>query len=264
MTYQQPGNGPYGPQQGYGQYAQPQGYGAPPPRKSNAGLWVALSLALVLAVGGGFGAYYLLSADGDSSAADESGGGASEGGSGEVMEPEARTEDYAVVLGEGATEVDVYVDYGCPPCRGFEQSDGGALADWTDQGDITLKVHPMAFLDDKNNGFSTGAANAAICAYDGGGQGAFSEYAGKLMENQPPEGAGVKFDAEQFISLAQGMELSGFEVCVEEGRYNGWVAEATEHAFESVNGTPAAFVDGTRIEDLTQFRDEVADAIARQ
>ena len=55
--------------------------------------------------------------------------------------------------------MDIYVDYGCPPCGNFEQATGYDLTNYVTQNKITLSIHPVAFIDNRSkNQYSSRAA----------------------------------------------------------------------------------------------------------
>ncbi len=71
----------------------------------------------------------------------------------------------ALVVGEGTTVVDTYIDPMCPYCGEFEKANGRALAGKVDEGTITLRVHPLNFLDPNSQGtnYSSRAGSALTC-----------------------------------------------------------------------------------------------------
>ena len=194
--YGQPVSGPgYGPQPGYGQpqqpgyrqpppgYARP-GYGpypqpgAPPPSGSNrshilviTGVAVVLMLVVV-----GFAAIMIVRSGNDD---DRKTAGPSQS---TVAPPPAAD---GLKVGTGPVKVDVYVDYQCPPCSDYEAETESVLADYLAANRVTLVIHPVAFIDDRSkNRYSTRAAAAMACAFDGGKA---LEMHGNLLRNQPPE-----------------------------------------------------------------------------
>ena len=65
-------------------------------------------------------------------------------------------------------------DFQCPVCRNFEQGSGAFLEGLVEHGDITINYRPISFLDrSSTNGYSSRAANAAMCVLDAGGAGVY-------------------------------------------------------------------------------------------
>ncbi len=64
---------------------------------------------------------------------------------------------------EGAVEVGVYLDYMCPICGQFEETNGAALDQLRESGDVTVVLHPISILDRvaQSQQFSTRSAAAA-------------------------------------------------------------------------------------------------------
>jgi protein-disulfide isomerase len=69
-----------------------------------------------------------------------------------------------ITLGAGDTVVDSYFDPMCPYCAQFEAANGEQLAAMVGDGTITLRLHPMVFLDQLSKGteYSTRATNTLI------------------------------------------------------------------------------------------------------
>ncbi len=75
-----------------------------------------------------------------------------------------------VVAGTGPIVVDVYSDFLCPVCERFEERYGDELTEAMNAGRVTVRYHSVAILDDATTppGYSTRAANAALCAAEAG------------------------------------------------------------------------------------------------
>jgi len=73
------------------------------------------------------------------------------------------TSSGAIVFGESKTNtVTTYVDFLCPICNEFEQSEGATIKTAVDGGKTTLEVVPVAILDSRSNpaGYSSRAGSA--------------------------------------------------------------------------------------------------------
>ncbi|GAB3645325.1 DsbA family protein [Glycomyces tarimensis] len=183
----------------------------------------------------------------------------------EVNAPTATTsDDYAVQLGSGPTQVDVYIDYMCPACNQFESAYAEDIQSWIDAGSVTVHYHPIAILDRLSQGteYSSRAAAAAVCAADVGEQ-EFLDYTLALYEHQPAENTTGLTDAE-LARIGADMGLGAeWKQCVADETYMGWVREGTESATneQGVNGTPTVKVDGETVEPA-DFDSQVEAAIA--
>ena len=153
-----------------------------------------------------------------------------------------------VVVGDGPVDVTVWEDFQCPFCKSFEQTNGDMLRQRVDNGDITLTIHPLSFLDAKlGNDSSSQAANAFGCVADAGQKQAL-DYHLTLYANQPTENPGTPaWTTEQLIGWGNdvGVEGTTFEDCVNNLTYQGWVTQVqSTMGNEGITATPTVFVDG--------------------
>lgn len=150
--------------------------------------------------------------------------------------------------------VDVYEDYLCPVCERFENRYGDQLATALGQGKIKVNYHAVTILDNRSvpAGYSTLAANAALCAVPAG---IWPAYHAKLYAEQPREG-GPGLTAERLTAL--GTELGAgpdFGPCVTANARAGAIAAATDAATadpalqtDGAFGTPTVAVAGRKID----------------
>ncbi|MGO8884395.1 MAG: DsbA family protein [Streptosporangiaceae bacterium] len=159
--------------------------------------------------------------------------------------PAGATQDGdAIVIGDGAIAVDAFIDFLCPYCRKFEQDAGASLRSMVTGGQISVRYHPMSFLDEASTTrYSSRAAAASGCAADGG---KFLEYAAALFSNQPPEGGpGLTDDELIELGIAAGLPAASFTPCVGAGRYLDWPPYVTARATAlGVSATPTVLVAG--------------------
>ena len=109
--------------------------------------------------------------------------------------------------------VDVYEDYLCPICERFEERYGSDLTTALNENKITVRYHSIAILDELTTpqGYSTRAANAALCSVSAG---IYPAYHKKLFDSQPAERSAGLTDAE-LIALAADLKPQGdFAGCV--------------------------------------------------
>jgi len=151
--------------------------------------------------------------------------------------------DGAIALGDGATQVDLWVDFFCPYCGMFEAANGDYLQARIEDGAVTVRVHPIAFLDRASMGtrYSTRAANAFLCVADLAPEQTLSFYRA-LFIAQPAEGTpGLSDDELAAIAPAAA------DGCIRGLWFDDWVGEWTQRAIDlGVQGTPTVLVDGAR------------------
>lgn len=140
--------------------------------------------------------------------------------------------------------VDVYLDFLCPHCATFADTNSADLRALAEAGEITLRVHPRSMLDPNSTpaGYSGRAANAAVCAY-AQDPALWFPVEKALFEAQP--GAEGLSD-EQLTELVQGAGASA-EVadCITYGTYLAWITEVVEpEAMGTTGGTPTVLIDG--------------------
>lgn len=170
--------------------------------------------------------------------------------------------DHGIPVGDGATRIDLYVDYLCPYCGYFEAANGEYLGSLVDSGEATVVVHPLNFLEAYSNGtrYSTRAANAFLCVTELAPEAAWS-YHQALFADQPAEGTDG-LDDEALVALGAGVD--GLAECVAQERYSRWATEATNATLDAgtISGTPTVFVDGEQytesIDDPEEFEAFVA------
>jgi len=135
--------------------------------------------------------------------------------------------------------VDVYEDFLCPFCERFETRNADGLTAALNEGKVKVNYHALNILDARTTppGYSTLAANAALCAVPAG---IWPAYHARLFAEQPAEGS-AGLTAAQLSNI--GTELgagSAFTQCVE-GNGN---AAAITAATEAASANPALQTDG--------------------
>lgn len=184
----------------------------------------------------------------------------------EVEPTYTATADGAVVTaGSGPVVIDVYEDYLCPSCERFEARYGNELTTALNENKVTVRFHTVAILDRLSEpaGYSTLAANAALCAVPAG---VFPQYHKKLFDEQPAEGsAGLSDD--ELIALGTELGAQGdFAACVQGGTHADAVAKETEAATGDTAlqtngrfGTPTVVVGGRKVDlnDTSWLQDAI-------
>ena len=159
-------------------------------------------------------------------------------------------------LGSTANIVE-YVDFQCPFCFEFEETNLANIATWVGDGRATLELHPIAILDRSSEGtrYSSRAANAAACVADYDPQ-RYIFVAAALYQKQPAEGTRGLTDTQLIAALASaGASGPAIDSCVKTEKFKAFVAASTLRAVDGTftgvattpstfQGTPTVFVDG--------------------
>jgi protein-disulfide isomerase len=173
----------------------------------------------------------------------------------EVEPTYTATADGAVVTaGTGPVAIDLYEDYICPSCERFEERYGNEITTALNDGRLTVRFHTIAILDEQSTppGYSTRAANAALCAVPAG---IFPRYHKKLFDEQPAEGS-AGLSNEQLIEIGTELGAPGdFAACVQSDTHADAIAKETDTATtdpalqtEGRFGTPTVAIDGKKID----------------
>lgn len=174
-----------------------------------------------------------------------------------------------ISAGSGEKKVDVWFDPMCPVCGIFEKTNGETLADAVKDGSITLRLHPLTFLDPQSNGtgYSTRAAAALTCVGVHDSDKVLDYYAA-LFTDQPAEGSsGLSND--ELAKLATDLGITDISGCIERSDpYKAWAQANTAHSqngpievdgksvLDRIEGTPTVLVNGS------QFSGSITDAEA--
>lgn len=170
----------------------------------------------------------------------------------------------------------VYVDYLCPFCGQFEQTNSESIRAMIEEGAATLEVHPIAILTNKSAGtqYSLRAANAAACVADSSPE-SFLDFHDLMFQNQPEEGTeGLSNDEIAELAKQAGVSsLSTIEKCIDDKQFHTWVQDATNQALTqpvpnseltSITGTPTVLVNGKQyvgsLTDPAEFQSFVLQA----
>lgn len=182
-------------------------------------------------------------------------------GQSKVVETPALSADdkpIATVREKGSSVISIrmYVDYFCPVCKTFMQTNQAQLDKWLSTKAITLEIHPIALFDRNSLGtaYATRSANAAACVanYSPKSYWAFTE---KMFARQPAQNTGGLTNAQlmDVISSAGATNVSKIRDCVDTERFKSWVSAATDRALagplpdsnvKKVSGAPTIIVDG--------------------
>jgi protein-disulfide isomerase len=150
--------------------------------------------------------------------------------------------------------IDVYEDYLCPFCERFETRSGGDLTSALNQGKVKVNYHALNILDARTAppGYSTLAANAALCAVPAGIWPAFHQ---RLFAEQPAEGS-AGLTAAQLTKIGTDLGAGpAFGTCVAANGNAAAISSATNAAAtnpalqtDGQFGTPTVAVGGKKID----------------
>ncbi|GAA1843779.1 hypothetical protein GCM10009836_23920 [Pseudonocardia ailaonensis] len=150
--------------------------------------------------------------------------------------------------------VDVYEDYLCPYCERLETTYKDQITTALNAGQIKVNYHAVTILDTRTTpaGYSTRAANAALCAVDAT---IWPQYHAALYAAQPAEGsAGLTNDQLTKTGTDLGAPAS-FGQCVAANGNAAAITAATKAAEQTPAlqtdgsfGTPTVTVNGTKVD----------------
>ena len=181
-----------------------------------------------------------------------------------------------ITVGDGEKKVDIWFDAMCPVCGAFEQANGATLADAVDDGSITLRLHPLTFLDAVSNGtgYSTRAAAALTCVAVTD-ENAVLPFYQALYTDQPEENSDGLTDKE-LAKRASDAGAGDISACLaDSGPYKAWAQRNTadsqkgpievdgKKVLDVIKGTPTVLVNGEQypggVDDKKAFTKFLAD-----
>ncbi|MBW8870625.1 MAG: thioredoxin domain-containing protein, partial [Leifsonia sp.] len=136
-----------------------------------------------------------------------------------------------ITVGDGAKKVDVWFDAMCPVCGAFEQTNGDTFDSAVEDGSITLRLHPLTFLDAASNGtgYSTRAAAALTCVAVTDRNAVLPFYQA-LYTDQPEENSDGLTDKE-LVKRASDAGSSDISSCLaDSGPYKAWAQANTANS----------------------------------
>lgn len=159
-----------------------------------------------------------------------------------------------VTAGTGKPTIDVFEDFLCPNCEAFEKTYGNQIVTALNEGKLTVRFHSIAILDARTNppGYSTRAANAALCAVPAG---VYPTYHAKLFAEQPGEGSAGHTD-DQLVAFGTQLGAKGdYAACVKSARNAAAVTAETTKAIadpaaqtNGAFGTPTVLAGGVKVD----------------
>ncbi|SEB51200.1 Thioredoxin [Paramicrobacterium humi] len=169
---------------------------------------------------------------------------------------------------KGVVDLTLYVDYGSTDAASFDTANMQQLQQWLTYGYIQLEVHPIALdgYDAKTDNYSSLAANAAACVADVAPSSFLAANTALLDANpavtdKPIDAAGVI----TALTPALGGANTDVSKCVTDGRFDDWVADASQKAangplpgtkVDAVATAPLVLVNGEKFTgDITKPTD---------
>ncbi|PRY67112.1 protein-disulfide isomerase [Glaciihabitans tibetensis] len=186
-----------------------------------------------------------------------------------ALEAEAEPVPNAIAEDSEVIDIQIYVDYLCPFCKIFEDTNTEQLESWLERGAVTVEVHPISILNSNSMGtqYSTRSANVAACVANFAPD-SFWAVNKALFANQPEERTAGLSDDEllEVVSDAGLTPTDAIESCVRDQTFKTWVGDATLRALDGpvpnsealVKGTPTVVVDGLKYEGAVDDPDAFA------
>jgi protein-disulfide isomerase len=156
--------------------------------------------------------------------------------------------------------ITTYVDWACPVCKSFEETNATYISSLVKSGKAVLQVMPVAIVDRsyQSSRYASRANNAAACVanYD---PDSFLTVQKKFYDKQPAEGT-TGLTNGQIVALVQQAGLNDDKVtsCINGESFKDWVAAATQRATTDPTlqgtqgfGTPTVFVNGQQYTSIT-------------
>jgi protein-disulfide isomerase len=166
--------------------------------------------------------------------------------------PANAVDDYALAIGdpEAPHTLEIYEDFLCPACGGFEAISKDTLAQAAEDGKVYVKYLPFELLSDFGD-YSKESANAFAVVLDTHGPEVAKKFHDELFADQPAEN-GDKPGSDWLVDKAvqAGAEEDQVRPGIEDMKFEYWVENATKNALDGndVAGTPTIRLDGTDVE----------------
>lgn len=169
----------------------------------------------------------------------------------------------------------IYLDYQCPGCGIFEETNAAQIKKWVAIGAATVEVHPVAILDQASLGkkYSTRAANAAACVANYSPN-QFFDFSALLFTNQPKENTEGLSD-DKIISLTKQAKVrkgDSISTCITDQDFKSWTNAATDRAttnplagtdVNKLAGTPTITINGKKYSGRINNAAEFAIAVSK-
>lgn len=160
----------------------------------------------------------------------------------------------------GPADILLFVDYRCPVCMFFEQTNAPAIEEALTTGQATLQVRALTFLDRASAGsaYSSRAAGAVACLAQDQPDAVWPVHSALLSADVQPAENNAGLDDAALIKVfeqAAGPISPAVKSCIEDRTFVPFAQAFTDWSFEnpvpnaldpalSVQGTPMAIVNG--------------------
>ncbi len=148
------------------------------------------------------------------------------------------------VVNEGAPKADIYADFQCPACAGFDQVHAADIRAMITEGTANITYHPVNILDRTPDatGYATRAANAFLEVVENEPAKAL-DFMEALFTNQP---GGEGLTNEQIGEVAASVGVGAETIAkFSEGTYTEWINAARAQASrDGMTHTPSVAFDG--------------------
>ena len=168
---------------------------------------------------------------------------------------------------DGVAHIITYVDFSCPVCQAFEETNAAQIASLVQAGQATLEVHPVAILDRSSLGarYSSRANDAGACVANFAPD-SFLDVMSEFYAKQPAENT-TGLTNSQIISLVHsaGLKNSDVDACIKGESFKSWMAAATQRATSDsslVNPSSGGFGTPTVMVNGKMYTGDVSDANA--
>lgn len=168
-----------------------------------------------------------------------------------------------LTVGDGTTEVEVWFDYACPHCQQFEVVYGDAVGELVDEGEITLRLNPVALPSlnaASGTEFSARAGGALLCVAEESATAALAFH--ESLFALRPSGPGL--DDDELIALADDAGAPGAADCIAASAHAATVVSHTERLPRDADGragTPTLVIDGEYISLTGSVQADILDRV---
>lgn len=141
-----------------------------------------------------------------------------------------------------------YSDFECPYCKTFHKTVKPVVDNFGGRVNWVYRHFPLGF----HNPGAQKEAEASECANELGGNDAFWKYADEIFARTKSNGKGFPLD--KLVPLAKeiGLDETGFESCLNSGRYTGRVQEdLAEGSQIGITGTPGNILLNNKTGEVT-------------
>lgn len=168
-------------------------------------------------------------------------------------------DDAGIVVGDpdAPVTIDNWIDFLCPHCQEFEETNGEAVDELVDSGDVKVVYHPLTFTGAT---YSARANSAFACAAD---EGQANEFLKAAFNTQIQSASPVQWSNDDLKQIGEDAGVGGdFAACVDDGTYESWTDTVDDAAREAeVTGTPTLFIDGPALDEPELMNERTPDGI---